>query len=161
MRIAIYILLAILVFIALPISIWGRKVVMYILLGLLALIVIPITIWGGWIIIDLGNPLRQSVEQIREDILELTPIGMGMDDVVEILEAVGNDRKWWPLHINNNRGVVMGELGRSGATVGVQSIRVNMGGYRGVFYTSVLAWWAFDENSELIDVFVTRQSSGW
>jgi len=129
----------------------------YILLGLLALILIPIAFFGLRIVFDLSNPLRQPVEQIRADILDITPLGTSIEEVSRIIE---NNETWgWGGHI--------APVGfRTGSRsddprVGVKSIRVNLGGYTNIFSTGVVAWWGFDEDDTLIDIRVEKHMVGW
>ena len=148
-----------------------KKIMIYILLGLLALILIPIAFFGLRIVFDLSNPLRQPVEQIRADILDITPLGTSIEDAIEILEMVRNDRNWGRLSINAGRGVLYAELGLPGrpediaqnrlTIIGEHSLIMNLGGYRNFFGTGVVVWWAFDEDEKLIDVYVQKQMTGW
>jgi len=148
-----------------------KKIVIYVLLGLSVLILIPFAVLGLRILLDLSNPLRQPVERIREDILAITPLGTSMEDAIENLEAVSNDRDWGRLSINTGIGVVYDQLGLPSrpedralnrrTIVGEHSLIMNLGGYTNIFGTGVVAWWAFDENMELIEVYVKKQMTGW
>ena len=148
-----------------------KKIMIYISLGLLAIIMIPAAFFGLRIVFDLGNPLRQSAEQIREDILELTPIGMSMDEAVEALTTIGNERNWGHVSVNHGRGVLYDELGfpsrpedralNRRTIIGEHSIRASIGGYQNFFRTFVVVWWAFDENAELIEIYVKKQIAGF
>jgi hypothetical protein len=128
---------------------------------IIAIIGILVITLGVTIIIAALNPLRKSNAEIRNGILELTPIGMNMEDVMDI---IANKDKWrWDGHIIPF-GLRTGE--RSDAPlIGVQSIRATIGSYhmlslRSPFgITLVVVFWAFDENSELIEVFVRKQVS--
>ena len=56
----------------------------------------------GMIIVGCSSdPLQKSEELIREDILELTPIGMSMDDVLEVIKS---EEKWTIMSINYDKG---------------------------------------------------------
>jgi len=132
-----------------------RKIMIYISISLLVIISIAV-------IVVLSNPLRnQTEDEIRESMLELTPIGLSLNETVEVLKEVGLKRKWEPVTVNDRVGVIMGSLGRTGPAVGVQSIRVTIGKYRKVFETAVVVWWAFDEDLVLVDVFVRKQTAGF
>ena len=115
---------------------------------------------------------RRSEGRIREDVLEITPIGLTME---EVIEAIENNRDWTNEHEFHDRGVGIirfGPEGRHGyfatinyheeqatfvKTVGVQAIRLPMGTYQHPLgITHVFAHWAFDENGDLIDVFVEK-----
>ena len=128
---------------------------------------------------DSENPLRLPVEYLREGVLELTPLGTSMGDVIEIIESEGIDRGWHNIRISRQFGVNVSAMWmwrnrvgpdehdrqlREGGSIiiGGQSINVIMGRYDAfiqglLFTTHVNIWWAFDENSELIDVFVDKQ----
>ena len=104
-----------------------KKVLIYILLALLALILIPIAFLGLRILFDSSNPLRKSSVEIRESILELTPIGTNMEEVVKL---VRNNENWKISYIDYERGIPQGELGRVGDSIGKKSIRVTVGIYK-------------------------------
>ena len=102
------------------------------------------------------NPLRRSEEKIREKMLELTPIGTSMEDVVKVVE--GNN-KWEIAWISYDRGYIIQEPGKPRTTIGEKSIRVFIGEYpfgEGIFTTAVTVFWGFDENIKLIDVWVWK-----
>ena len=148
-----------------------KKIIIYFLLGISLLILMPFAFVGLRILFDLSNPLRRSVERIREDILEITPLGMSMDDAIEILEVVRDERNWGRLRVNTGIGVSYGVLGLQSrpedriynrlSVTGEHSLRMHLGGYSNFFGTGVSAWWAFDENKELIAVYVRKQITGW
>ena len=107
------------------------------------------------------NPLRRSPERIREYLLELTPIGMTLDEAERAIR--GHNIDWWVVHVSGRMGAGMVGVdmsragGRVGEFTGEKSIRASLGGYRGGFmWTLVEANWAFDGNAELIDVFVWK-----
>jgi len=123
--------------------------------ALLAIVLVAISI-------SLSNPLRRSQEKIKESILELTPIGMGMDDVLKVIE---NNKRWEIRYVRYDFGYRRPgipdpadvALGR-GTYIGEKSIRVFLGDYRNIFITSVTVFWGFDENSKLIDVYVWKDA---
>ena len=109
--------------------------------------------------------LRKPVEEIREYLLELTPVGTSMDDVLAVVR--GNDMRL--VSVNDRFGFAM-RNGRPstpdsndvalGNVVGVQSVRAILGSYWSTFFalyiTHVDVFWAFDENSQLIDIQVRK-----
>ncbi|MCL2354732.1 MAG: hypothetical protein FWC68_02410 [Oscillospiraceae bacterium] len=144
-----------------------KKIVICILIALIILVL------GGIIIMALLNPLRKSEESIREDILELTPIGLTMEEVIETIE---NNREWTNEHLIFDRGYAIMRAGVEGdyiffpviyysennvnfiKTVGVKAIRLNIGNYHSpLSETVVLVYWAFNENGELIDIAVDKE----
>lgn len=143
-------------------------------LSVLILFLLLLAIQAFFNPLALFNPLRRSPERIRESMLELTPIGMDINEVVLILQESRADSDWISLNVNRRVGVdltnlgglsrvdreaYIERLGLSGNTAGEQSIRVILGGYRGIAWTSVHGYWAFDENGDLMEVFVRKYVS--
>jgi len=135
---------------------------------------IVVAIISTMIIYVLSNPLRQSPELIREAMLKFTPIGTSFDAAVIILEAAKDRNNWQSITIRSNVGVhlyfhsispearayVIGKLDPDDNTVGEQSIQVFFGRYYELIpWTAVQAFWIFDENGELIEVFATKHWS--
>jgi len=131
-----------------------KKTIIYTIVGLLVVIL------GVSIISCSTNPLRQSSEQIREDILELTPMGTNFYEAAGILERVKLDENWERMSVDYGRGIPMGELGRVGTSVGEHSIRATIGNYSNFFMTDVVVFWVFDKDLELIEVFVEKIING-
>jgi hypothetical protein len=116
------------------------------------------------VVIVFSNLLRQSKEHIIDKLLQNTPIGTNMDDV---LSFVGSNRKWrivskrdtgilvlngspsFPSHLISNEDE---------RVIGVKSIRVHLGYYQTIFRTDVEAYYAFDENSRLITIAVKKDT---
>ena len=128
-----------------------RKMLVYIIL---ALLVIGLGIFAVSCTL---NPLRKSEEDIRTAILEITPIGMSINDTLSAIENKG----WISDGINHLRGVSSVEIQALNETVGSKSIKANVGEYTIFFETRVLVWWAFDEDSKLLDVFVRKDIHGF
>ena len=124
---------------------WGGNV-QYATLGDL-LVIILVTV-----IMVLSNPLRKSQEQIRENILTLTPIGTSMEDVIKVIEI---NKKWEVRYISYEQGYLYQGAGER-KTIGEKSIRVFMGDYGNIFVTSVTVFWGFHEDSKLIDIWVWK-----
>ena len=150
-----------------------KKNIFIILSGLLTFMLIPIIIITLNILMDLSNPLRQSTEQIRANMLVITPIGISMYETIEILESIRieDNKNWGRLSVNTGRGVLYDELGlpsrpedralNNRTVIGEHSLIMGLGGYRNIFKTNVVARWAFDENKELISLYVQKQIFGW
>lgn len=131
-----------------------------IVLSLAAIIVLTVTVPM------FTNPLRRPRSMVTNYILNLTPIGMHIDDVVEIVES----RDDWRVHyISYEWGFMHPRHGardgwptsRSGhPIIGEQSIRVHAGMYRAwyklFFNTFVGVFWGFDEDGKLIEIFVWK-----
>lgn len=126
-----------------------RKIITYTILGLLVIVL------GVVIISCSSNSLRKSETEIRDAILELTPIGTSMDDVIRVIESYG---KWeWGGHISPN-GFPTDASGNT--RIGEQSIRVTIGTYKNFYKTFVVVFWGFDGDSNLIDIRVRKDIAG-
>ena len=126
-----------------------RKILVYTILGLFVVTLGAITVTYA------TNPLRKSEEEIKVNILKLAPIGTNMDEVIQVIEC--NETWEWQGHINPNGF----PADVNGDPIGEKTIKVILGSYRNIFKTYVVFWWAFDENSKLIEVFVRKQISGF
>jgi hypothetical protein len=114
--------------------------------------------------------MQQPVEEIREYIFELTPIGMNMEDAREAIECHFQIEEWGygfgmgRAFIDYRNGVsrryTPGIDPYMPSNIGVMSIQIELGSYRGnhrgFASTFVYVAWGFDENSELIDVHVSK-----
>jgi len=129
----------------------------YIIIGVMIIVAIPLV----WLLISaISNPLTRSEEQIRNDLLKVTPIGTSMEDVIAAIEG---HEKWKIFHINENRGYKInsdGTLRRSWhsggyITIGEKSLDVELG--KGIITSYVGAWYGFDENSSLIDITIFKE----
>ena len=138
------------------------------------------------IAVILSNPLRGSDEKIRKHILELTPIGMDMEEVIEV---IGNNKKWRVVGIDYEKGYLLqkpppypeyARIAEDGyPIIGEKSIEIFtkytgeyslseffsapniIGSVLGLFSTAyVTASWGFDENSKLVDVEVFKHYGG-
>ena len=148
-----------------------RKIMICIALVIVTILLILIISPFVRILFDLQNPLRQSHEQIREEILELTPIGTSMDDVFRVVES---NEKWKiDEYRNQNQGYLVPATVSTSEPIGEKSVKANIGVYSGefrfntdpinafwfaIFTTGVNVYWAFDENSKLIEVFVHKET---
>jgi len=124
------------------------KIIAYILLAVLVIAL------GLYVINCLTNPLRQSEEQIREDILAHTPIGSSVEEVIRVIE--GNEDWDWIGRVDQ-----VGFPTGTGSHIGEQSIHVFKGQYGSVFMTNVSVFWGFDENLDLIDIRVRKTVDGF
>jgi hypothetical protein len=107
------------------------------------------------VLIVLSNPLRKSPERIKETLLELTPIGIDIDDAIVILQEISLRDNWKVLDVNRTVGIDLSNLGFGRAEreaeierlglnsnmAGVQSVSVLFERYRsGIAWTSVHAY---------------------
>lgn len=116
--------------------------------------------------------LRQTEEEIRAYILEITPVSMNMDEARSMIEQHFQIYEW-AYGFGRGRAFVDFENGiqrrgnpRAQANrpppIGVQSIQVEIGRYRRsgrlLASTFVFAGWGFGENAALVDVYVSKSS---
>ena len=112
--------------------------------------------------------LRQSEEEIRAYILELTPIGIDMEDARIVIEQrfIVGEWSYGPWGIDFENGIVRRFDPRihthSPPQIGVKAINLQLGNYRRsgrlLASTFVFAGWGFDENSMLVDIYVSKSS---
>ncbi|MCL2158482.1 MAG: hypothetical protein FWH48_03650, partial [Oscillospiraceae bacterium] len=104
--------------------------------------------------------------RIMSDTLKLTPMGMHIDDVAEIVKSrtiVKNVEEWWKPRISYESGYLdpFGEVPgwptietpRIHTIVGHKSVMVHYNTYFGM---SIDIYWGFDEEGKLIDVLVSK-----
>lgn len=142
-----------------------KKNIRYIFIAILLIVLIMVTV-------IMFNPLRRSKERIREQMLELIPIGTNMEDAIEIIDS---NTKWDSVIINTNNGYILRYAGttneypdfppssenmESDGTIGEQSIYFHMGGYRNIIAVSVVVYLGFDENGKLINAHIDKIYDG-
>ena len=105
------------------------------------------------------NPWRRPPEQIGEDILNQTPIGTSMEDVIEYV----NGEEWNVIYISDMFGYETyytyawsSDSSNPGTEVGVKSVRAVAGQYTRflIVKINVEVLFGFDENSELIEIAI-------
>ena len=122
-------------------------------------LIILVTVILGVTIKKFSNPLRKSEERIREDMLELTPIGMSMGEVVEVIKS---NEEWTIDWITYDYGYGLDRAGSPGedyhVEIGEKSIRIYIGKYNvGIIVpVHVIVYYGFDEDSQLIDIAVRK-----
>jgi len=117
---------------------------------------------------DSDNPLRKSVEEVREYLFEFTPIGMSMEDVIKVIK---NNEEWETDYIDYESGYGVDEWGAPSESgkirIGEKGIRVTIGFYSaftrtakvlGFAETAVTAFYGFDEDSKLINISVRKDT---
>jgi len=119
------------------------------------------------VIMQLLNPLRRSEETIRANVLSFMPIGMSMEDVLEVIESM-ND---WEIMHTFDRGYIVGRWyvrgphqgsyvgGHDIAVIGVTSMEVHVGSYNFLLFalgTRVSVFLGFDEDLNLVDIGVRK-----
>jgi len=105
------------------------------------------------------NPIRKTDKALRRYLLNITPIGVSVEDVMRIAE----DKNRWVIRVvNEDFGVVIGtrhmdplrgvspDTDRDIIVIGQHAVEVHLGTYYalGVVRTDVTVFFAFDENEE-------------
>jgi hypothetical protein len=105
----------------------------------------------------LFNPLRYSADTIRGGLEKAIPIGSHIDDVEQVLQ-----RMYPSQMMKSSLGFYKVEGGGLAKTVGVSSIRVHLGEYWSLllFRTAVDAFFGFDENGRLVEIWVWKNAEG-
>ena len=95
----------------------------------------------------------RSESSIRASLLKQTPLGSSSSDVRAVVA-----KKGWldQSYAGTNYGFYKQEPGEPAHTVGVSSICGQFGHYYLPFRTDVTAFWGFDTNGHLIDVWVWK-----
>ena len=128
----------------------------------------------AWLLIPLTNPnwLTRSISMarpeasIRRDILRITPLGTSKEDVINVIK----EREWHIEFTRDTAGYFMNRgrvsdgpnlfMLESGDAfeVGTQSIRIGLANFYifGIVDVFVDVYYAFDEDSKLIDVAIRR-----
>lgn len=134
-----------------------KKIFSGIMIAVLAIVIVVV-------ILVLLDPLRKSPERIRADMLKHTPIGMSMDEVIKVI----NNNDNWEIEFIHDNGLTMhngypriDSFLVNENTVGVKSMSVYIGTYNFFFFageTIVRAYYAFDEDSKLVDIAVGKRA---
>jgi hypothetical protein len=98
--------------------------------------------------------LRRSETAIRDAILKLTPLGSPASIVLTVITK----ERWDSDGLNSHSGFLKQEAGKKTEVVGVTSVRANLG-HQWTFpflTTDVAAFWAFDKEGRLIDVWIWK-----
>ena len=131
---------------------------------LFILVVVLLIVVAVVFVVKALNPLRRSSEQIRENMLQQTPIGTSMEDVIKVIES---HEKWKIDYVANDIGYSMmgGAPGdasdREKPIIGKKSIRAVIGAYTNFFNTTVTSYWGFDENSKLVNLHIHKDTDGF
>ena len=103
--------------------------------------------------------VRGSHDRVKEKTLKIVPKGIHVDKAMIII------KNNWSIECVNGHGVtiirgnpVRGIFSIPSVVVGETSIEVYMGEYYNPFKTAVLAFFAFDNDGILIDVFIKSET---
>ena len=100
------------------------------------------------------NPLYRSEEKIREYVLEITPIGTSMNEVLAVIEK---QEKWDYYRVNHEMGY-RSDSSSEYTIVGEKYITVRLG-MTWWFVYDVYAYLGFDSAGKLIDARISIQSN--
>ena len=124
-------------------------------------LVIIIIVCVFLITLFIPNPLKKTTEEIREDILDITPVGMSIDEVLKVIEKnqwlVLQDGEWKPWNSRQNSVTSF----YKNIFVNKQSIKSIIGKYRNFFSVRVGVLWNFDENLKLQNIIVEKDADTW
>ena len=109
------------------------------------------------------NPMRRTAPMIRNHILRHTPIGMCIEEVIEVIE---NNERWGTPTVNRNNGFFHPGPSVPGwpicpisgsSIIGDQSVQTRPEIYNVILFHErrTRIFWGFDENGKLIEVFVS------
>jgi hypothetical protein len=94
---------------------------------------------------------RSPASTIETALLRITPLGSSKEDVLRAIEKQG-----WKHGPIENVGFLKQIPSRRMEVVGKKSIEAHLGEYGFLFRTSVDAFWGFDNEGKLMDVWVWK-----
>ena len=107
------------------------------------------------------NPMRWSQENVRSYALELTPLGTSMEDVIAVVKR---EKRWAIDRIIYEKGYIYPPGKPDISIMSEKSIKVHAGTYRSftmyiyTVSTIVTIYWGFDEDGNLIDIYVQKDT---
>ena len=109
--------------------------------------------------------LSRPESAIRRDLLRITPIGTSKEDVLSVIEERGWELSWsrstagyFIVHGQASDGAAPYQLDDGRAVeIGTQSLRIHLGRFRVIFAIDVDVYYAFDEDSNLVDIAIRRE----
>lgn len=120
------------------------------------------------IIYIVSNPLIWSEDVIKARLLEDVPIGTSMEEAESYVKKKG----WKVIYISEKDGFWdqrksdperyscrsggNGRIEYGDCVVGDKNMRTELGEYRIIFITSVTVFWGFDNQGQLIDIWVWK-----
>ena len=105
------------------------------------------------------NPFWKSNEEIKKDLLNITPIGTSIDDVTPAVKSKYTPKQGGSIinngyKIDEQGDIYNSQLDKSYTVVGEKSIFFHFGKR---WLEHVFVYYAFDENDELIDILVYKE----
>ncbi|WP_020616198.1 hypothetical protein [Paenibacillus daejeonensis] len=102
------------------------------------------------------NPLTKPNDEMETSILLQIPLGSSIDEVIHFIES---KRRWKVDWVNHNNGYTNSHENPR-KVIGVQSVGAFIGYYYSFnnyyFRTDVVVYFAFDKESKLIDIGVSK-----
>ena len=108
------------------------------------------------------NPLLLRTQRgIHRQLLRLTPLGTSVEEVIYIAD---NNPNWEVGTLWEDRGILHSLVWHAYSYnsppfpeyIGEQYVRIHLGSYYFITRVGVVAHYVFDENGELIDIFVRK-----
>jgi hypothetical protein len=103
--------------------------------------------------LKLFHPLAKPYEEISIDLKKITPIGAHFGDVLATIE---NNDKWDVQRIVDAGYYRPYHIPSEETLIGSKYVSVSIGTYIDYVAMEIYGIWVFDEDSELIEIFVTR-----
>jgi hypothetical protein len=103
--------------------------------------------------------VHKSEDNIRVSLLKQTPLGSSYQDVRSFLKK----KRWLDESYFGEHSGFAKQEGGPPVIVGVSSLSGQLGTYRTLPYfleTDVTAFWGFDANNQLIDIWVWKTTDG-
>ena len=147
-------------------------------IGIIVLTIISVSVFNY-----ISNPLLHSKNTIRKNIFELTPIGTSKDEVITLIDtnAQWRNKKYSDFYqrqfkgnyqhfdygyaIKDDRLMIRyhGDRYDDSEMIGVETLMAPIGTYTDFSYglpfdTTVYVYWAFDGNSNLVDIAITKDT---
>jgi ABC-type glycerol-3-phosphate transport system permease component len=105
------------------------------------------------------NPLFKKEKKIRDDLLKVIPMSTTMEEAIQLIKE---NKKWEIEEVQYNAGFYFNpyygypEDGEA-RVIGEKYLYVYLGSYHIVYEIDVIAYFGFDENDELIEIYVEKQ----
>jgi|ERR1700722_4689883 len=103
------------------------------------------------------GPLSRSDEKIRASVLQQTPLGCSWEEV----HAFIKQHDWPIIYESRDKGLRQKSASRGEVVIGIGTVECELGVTHFVlfpFHTDVLAYWEFDKNGRLTEVWIDQQT---
>ncbi|HVU18571.1 MAG TPA: hypothetical protein VHD32_16835 [Candidatus Didemnitutus sp.] len=119
------------------------------------LLALVLALLVGVHILSASESLRRPAAAIEESLLRLAPRGSSVEEVLRAIEAKG-----WKHDFIHETGFLKQEGSKPMEVVGKKSIHAHLGEYGLILKTSVDAFWGFDGEGKLLEVWVWKTTDG-